>query len=161
MLLSLPLVSVSVVAFAFANPLHAAVFALLAGALALLASRAPAGMVGLGPRWAVALGSLLIAFGWAYPQFVAARSSLTYLYAAPLGVIPAPTLAFVVGVALVSSGFALDAWCIALGLAACVAGLTGAVVLGVTIDLAVFAGGVALVTLRMRKRHAAPGPARS
>ncbi|HET9930662.1 MAG TPA: hypothetical protein VFQ35_08240 [Polyangiaceae bacterium] len=153
LLLSLPLFSVSALALNFGNPFNAAAFALLAFGLAVLASSGRAA-VPLGPSWAVTLGTLLMAFGWIYPHFVATTSWLTYLYAAPLGSIPCPTLSFVVGVALVGGGFALDAWCVTLAFAACFYALFGVFRLGVAIDVVLLAGGIGLLVLRLQHRPA-------
>lgn len=154
MLLSLPLFSVSALAFNFGNPFNAAAFALLGFGLAVLASSARPESVVLGPRWAVALGSLLVLFGWTYPHFVTASDWVVYAYAAPLGLIPCPTLAFVVGAALIVGGFALDAWCTTLALAACFYALFGVLRLGVAIDAVLLAGGIGLLALKLEHRPA-------
>ncbi len=154
MLLSLPLFSVSALAFNFGNPFNAAVFALLAFGLAVLASSARAEAIVVGPRWAVALGALLMAFGWTYPHFVVANDWLVYAYASPLGSIPCPTLAFVVGAALTAGGFALDAWCTTLASAACFYALFGVLRLGVAVDVVLLAGGIGLFVLRLQHRPA-------
>lgn len=144
-LLSAPLTSVSVLAFAYDNPFNGAVFALLASVLAALALRAPTRRVTLGRRWCVQLGSLLIIFGWIYPHFLEGVSGSAYLYAAPLGAIPCPTLSLVIGAALVAGGFSLRLWRLVLAAAGCFYALVGALHLGVLIDLILLVGAAGLL----------------
>lgn len=42
----------------------------------------------------------LVVFGWTYPHFVSTHSWIEYAYAAPLGLIPCPTLSVVIGFTL-------------------------------------------------------------
>lgn len=146
--LSLPLVSVALLAFGFGNPFNAAVFSSLAFVLAILAWRAPAGAVEPGPRWARAIGCALLGFGWVYPHFLEQAGWTTYLYAAPLGTIPCPTLSVVIGAALVTGGCGARAWSTTLGVAGAAYALFGTLRLGVTIDVVLLVGAVALLGLR-------------
>jgi hypothetical protein len=56
---------------------------------------------------ATAIGVSMIAFGWLYPHFLESHPATTYLFAAPTGVIPCPTLSLVIGFALLSGGLVL------------------------------------------------------
>jgi hypothetical protein len=151
--LSIPVASVGVVSLAFGNPFNGAVFSLLAIGLALLSRRAPDGHVALASNRWVALGSALIVFGLVYPHFLDG-APYEYLYAAPVGTIPCPTLALVVGAALVADGFGLGAWRLCLAAVACFYGLFGAVRLGVLIDLVLLCGAVGLVVQHRNLRIA-------
>jgi hypothetical protein len=143
--LSAPLASVAIVAFAFGNPFNGAAFSLLAAALAVLASRSRPGAVELRADWSAVLGSILIVFGAVYPHFLGDASWVTYLYAAPLGAIPCPTLSVVIGAALIAGGFQLGWWRLALGLAGCFYAIFGVVRLGVTLDVFLLCGALGLL----------------
>jgi hypothetical protein len=150
--LSAPLASVSLLAFAFENPFNGAVFALLAVGLAGLAMRASPGSVALGRPWAIALGGLSLAFAWIYPHFLEGADWFVYLYAAPLGAIPCPTLSAVIGIALIADGFGLGAWRLPLAAAALFYSLFGVLRLGVVIDAVLFAGALGLVVQYLQER---------
>lgn len=143
--LSLPLASVAIVAIAGGNPFNGAVFSVLAAALAALALRAPLGTATLRSDWSAVLGCVLIVFGAVYPHFLEDASWFTYLYAAPLGVIPCPTLSVVIGAALVAGGFGLGAWRVALAAAGCFYAVFGALRLGVFIDAFLLCGAAGLL----------------
>jgi hypothetical protein len=143
--LSLPLASVAIVALACGNPFNGAIFAVLAAGLAALALRAPVGALTFRSDWFAVLGCILIVFGAIYPHFLAGASWFTYLYAAPLGVIPCPTLSVVIGAALVAGGFGLGAWRVALAAVGCFYAVFGAVHLGVRIDAILLLGALGLL----------------
>ncbi len=151
--LSAPLLSVALLAFAFGNPFNGATFALLAVVLAVLARRAPPGAITFRSDWSAYLGALLIGFGVVYPHFLDGASWLTYLYAAPFGAIPCPTLSVVVGSALVVGSFDLRAWRVVLALAGCFYAVFGALRLGVFIDVVLLVGSLGLL-LQNRRLHA-------
>lgn len=141
-----PALSVAVAALAYGNPFNAASFALLALALAAISGHLRRNPLRLGPRWAGVLGLGLIAYGWGYPHFLAG-SWVHALYAAPVGIVPCPTLAILAGVALVAEGLGsravpavLAAW------TAFYAGF-GIVRLGVTLDAGLLVAAVGLVAL--------------
>ncbi|MBK7401940.1 MAG: hypothetical protein IPJ34_38240 [Myxococcales bacterium] len=110
-----PLVSVSALAWTTANPFNGAAFAGLSLGLALLASRLPPSLVTRGPPWALVLGGAALLYAWGYPHFLA-RPAL-YLVAAPMGLLPCPTLALVLGAGLCAGGFGSRAWCLVSGAA--------------------------------------------
>jgi hypothetical protein len=114
--------------------------------------KAPLDSVTLGERWAVALGALLVAFGWIYPHFLEREGWFVYLYAAPLGVIPCPTLSALVGGTLIAGGFGLGAWRLILALAASFYAVFGVLRLGVFIDAVLFAGALGLLVQYVRDR---------
>lgn len=154
--LSVPLASVSIAAFAFDNPFNGAVFAVLAIVLAGLALGASTATVTAGSRWAVVLGSLLIAFGWVYPHFLENAPWFAYPYRAPLGAIPCPTLSAVVGAALIGDGVGASRWRLTLAVAALFYSVFGMLRLGVVIDAVLLLGAIGLVGqhLQDRGRHA-------
>ena len=150
--LSAPLASVAILGFVFDNPFNGATFSLLAASLAVLAWRARPGIITLRSDWSAVLGAVLIVFGAVYPHFLGGVSWATYLYAAPLGAIPCPTLSVVVGAALLAGGFDLPSWRLLLAVAASVYAIFGAVRLGVLIDGVLFCGALGLLVQYAKDR---------
>jgi hypothetical protein len=145
MALSAPLASVGVLALWFGNPFNGAIFSLLALALAGLALRAPPGRVAFDTRWFGVLGCALVGFGLVYPHFLGDAPWFTYLYAAPLGAVPCPTLSLVTGAALAAGGFGLGAWRLVLAATGCFYALFGVLRLGVAIDTVLLGGAMGLL----------------
>lgn len=156
LILCAPLLSVAGVALAFGNLFNGAIFSLLAALLAVLAWRAPPGPITFRSDWSAFLGAVLVVFGAVYPHFLERASWLKYLYAAPLGAIPCPTLSVVVGSALVVGSFGLRAWRLALALTGCFYAIFGALRLGVFIDAVLLVGALGL--LFQNTRLHAEGP---
>lgn len=146
-LLSLPLLCVSVMAWMYGNPFNGTVFLLLAAALAAIGMRIPKTRVERPPIWAWGAGVIMVAFGWVYPHFLGAGPWWRYLFQAPTGLIPCPTLSAVIGLALLGKGFSARGWSFALGFLGVFYALFGAFRLGVTIDLALLVGALALLRL--------------
>lgn len=151
-LLAAPLLSVAIVAAVFGNPFNALVFAGLALS-SLLAGRLERRPVMAGARWQLAIGGAITIFGWAYPHFVVDEPAYWYAVATPTGVLPCPTLALVIGLGLVAGGLGSRAWSLVLALGGLFYGVTGAVVLGVTVDWLLVAGALALLTTALRRPH--------
>lgn len=145
MLLAIPLFSVSVLAWMTANPFNGTAFALLGLALIGLALRLPRESIAIGPAWTGIIGAAMIVFGWVYPHFLEVSTPAEYLYAAPTGLIPCPTLSMTIGLALVLGGFDARAWSLVLGATGVFYEAFGAFRLGVTIDLVLLGGALALV----------------
>ena len=96
----------------------------------------------------------LIGFGLVYPHFLPGEPWFAYLFAAPFGLLPCPTLALVTGVTLLVRGLDLRPWCWLLAAAGFLYGLLGVLRLGVYLDLPLLAGAVALL-VRAEGEHAA------
>jgi len=150
LILSAPLLSVASLAFAFGNVFNGATFSLLAVLLAVLAWRAPPGTITFRSDWSAFLGALLIVFGVIYPHFLERASWFKYLYAAPFGTIPCPTLSVVVGSALVVGSFDLRAWRLVLAFASCFYAIVGTLRLGVFIDAVLLVGAFGLLLQNTR-----------
>ena len=144
-LLSVPLLSVSVLAWMLANPFNGLVFAVVGVALLVVAARLPDEPIHFAPSWALGMGILMFVFGWVYPHFLDTESLLPYLYAAPMGLIPCPTLSIVIGISLMLEGLGSRAWSLVLGLTGVFYGLFGALRLGVAIDLILLVGALLLI----------------
>jgi hypothetical protein len=111
--------------------------------LVLLSFRQP-GVVSFGPPWQVVFGSLLFAFGWLYPHFLEAGTPHRYLYAAPTGLVPCPTLSAVIGLALILEGFGSRAWSLTLAVLGLLYGVVGTFRLHVLIDMVLLVGAAGL-----------------
>lgn len=149
--LALPFLSVSAVAWVEGNPFNGAVFAVLWILLLVLAGRLPAEKVRLAPPTLLVPGVALFLFGWAYPHFLPGEPAWVYLYRAPTGLIPCPTLSIVIGLALIGDGLRSRAFGLTLGLAGLLYGAIGAFPLGVGIDAVLLAGSVLMLAIALRK----------
>jgi hypothetical protein len=155
-LLALPLLSVSVLAWTAANPFNGALLGLAGVALIVLAFRLPNEPIHIAPLWVVVAGALMFVFGWVYPHFLDTFPVFTYLYAAPTGLVPCPTLSIVIGLALIAGGLDSRLWTSVLAATGLFYGLFGALRLGVTIDIVLLFGALAaLVVVFLPKMHAA------
>jgi hypothetical protein len=155
--LVLPLLSVSVLAWLYKNPFNGVVFLLAAVVLAIIGSRRSPSPVEKPPAWATAIGALLVAFGWVYPHFLEGASWIEYFFRAPTGLIPCPTLSLVIGFALLAKGFSSRSWSNVLGILGIFYSLFGALRLGVTLDIGLLIGAVALIVL-VNRRSRRDGP---
>ena len=158
-LLALPLLSVSTLAWTSANPFNGIIFAVVGVALLGVALRLPDEPMSIAPGWAVGAGVLMFLFGWIYPHFLDTSAFLPYFYAAPTGLVPCPTLSIVIGLSLMVGGLDSRIWALLLGISGLFYGLFGVLRLGVTIDLVLFLG--ALLTLlvifvphKLNQKHA-------
>jgi hypothetical protein len=148
---------VSAVAYWYEAFFNCFVFAAITAALVFLSPRGGDEKVHRGPAWAVVLGSMLLAFAWTYPHFLdPSRSPFAYLYAAPMGLIPCPTLALVVGVTLVTGASTGTRSAVIVAVAGLFYGLVGMVKLGVEIDAVLVAGSLGLVALALGRAESAP-----
>jgi hypothetical protein len=144
LLLAAPVVSVSALAWIGANPFNGTVFAILAAALVRIALSLPHNPIAVGSGLLLVFGTVLLGFGWTYPHFLEASSWTSYLYAAPLGLVPCPTLSMLVGVSLIVGSFESRAWASTVAAAALVYGVIGVFTLGVAIDAVLVVGGTVL-----------------
>lgn len=159
LLLSSLMASVSLVGFAYGNPFNGVSFALLAALLFGLALRLVS-TTDTPTTWSKFAGALLLAFGWFYPHFLDGRSLFIYGIAAPLGLIPCPTLAFAVGLTLLVGGLSRP-WAIALSLWGIAYGLFGFGRLGVRLDGVLVAGAVLLGFAGATTSRTVPGGSRA
>jgi hypothetical protein len=155
LILTLPLASVSALAWAGGNPFNGTVFAAGTFVLAAIGSqRGP--MPAHRSSTAASLAAIaMIAFAWIYPHFLEGPA-VRYLYAAPVGLIPCPTLAAIVGFALLADGLGSRTWSLVLATMGSFYGLFGLLVLGVRLDIGLAVGaftlaGVVLSTRPMRR----------
>jgi hypothetical protein len=143
-LFTAPLLSVSALAWASGNPFNGAIFVALALLLIGLASRLSREPVNVASLLVLLPGALLVAFGWTYPHFLTAKDWTTYIYAAPFGLLPCPTLSAVIGLTLVLGMLRSKAWSMSLAVAGFVYGAIGVFKLGVALDYGLLAGAAVL-----------------
>lgn len=133
-LLIVPLLSVSVVGWLSGNPFNGTTFAIFAATLVWAATRLSNDSVHLAGRVWVATGVALIMFGWTYPHFLRVDSWIPYLYAAPFGLLPCPTLSVAIGVTLLVRHLHSKPWSMVLAAAGLFYGAFGVFRLGVVLD---------------------------
>ncbi len=143
-ILVLLITSAAAVAWAFGIDFNALVLALFALLIGVLGLRAPADApIARAHGWRFGAGVALAALGFVYPLFLTGPA-ISYLAAAPLGVLPCPTLLFCIGAALAAEGALDKPAALVLAIAGIFYGATGAGRLGVALDWALLAGAAAL-----------------
>jgi len=140
LVLSSLLMSVSMLASLQGNYFNAAVFAFLL-IMSIYASLRSGNEAIKGNRsWPDIIGLFLIIYGLLYPEFLSTNSLLEYVYAAPTGLIPCPTLSILTGFALLYRGFGSVVWAMTLGISGMFYGLFGVFYLNVYVDWVLVAG---------------------
>jgi hypothetical protein len=155
--LSVPLLSVSAAAWLGGNPFNATVFAALFLLLLAICRRLSDDRIRLAAPVLAVPGVMLVVFGSAYPHFLETDSWITYACAAPLGVLPCPTLAAVIGATLVCGLHGSGPWSVTLAIAALAYGAGGVFALGVQLDYALVAGGLLLIGALGSVKPSIPG----
>jgi hypothetical protein len=143
-LIALPFISVSALAFVFGNPFNGSVFAVAAAALVVIGFAARSERVSRSRTPVFLVGLASITFGWFYPHFLHGDWT-AYLYAAPFGLVPCPTLAVACGFALLGNGLGSRAWTITLAALGLCYGLIGVFRLGVYLDVPLLASAALLL----------------
>lgn len=144
--------SVGAVAWLAASPFNGTIFAALSAAFAFIALRLPPGPPPDAPLWARISGALMIGFGLVYPHFLHGPAAM-YLVAAPVGVVPCPSLAVVIGFTLLAAGLESRAWCRVLLAAGTFYSLFGVWRLGVLLDVGLLLGTLAVAVFLVRWRR--------
>jgi hypothetical protein len=150
LVLGLPLLSVSVMAWMSSNPFNGLIFGLLGLMVVYFSLRLPCERVQMSPMMILLPGIILFLFGWVYPHFLNSPSVLAYAFSAPTGLIPCPTLSIVIGLFLILNGLGSRPLSFILAIAGLFYGIFGVFRLGVTIDLVLGLG--ALTVLMFMKR---------
>jgi hypothetical protein len=148
-----PVLSASLLGWFTGNPFNGAVLLALGIALSATATRRQTGILARGTSWQILPGAVLVAFGWTYPHFLTAASWVEYAYAAPLGLIPCPTLALVIGFTLAFPTLRSPAWNSPLIMSGLLYGMVGVFALDVTLDLVLLAGSLMLGALAVSERR--------
>jgi hypothetical protein len=154
-LLLLPLLSVSILAWLQGNPFNGLMFLILILILGLISFQLAHRPVSLTRKWTFPVGICSVLYALVYPHFLATDSHWLYLIAAPMGVIPCPTLSLVLGFSLLFSGFHSRAWQSVLAAAGLFYALFGVLVLRVWLDLGLLVGAVAMIILASERHEVA------
>jgi len=147
-----PIVSAAVFAGFFGNPFNAIALGVLALALGVMSAIASDTPIKLARDWKGRLGGAVLLFAWIYPHFLEDRHWSAYLYGAPLGLIPCPTLSLCIGLALLTDlpsrpfRIVLSAWGLFYS-------LFGMVRLGVWLDVGLLMASITLIVLPFRPRR--------
>jgi hypothetical protein len=147
--------SVAAMAWWSGNWFNAAVFGTLAIEMARQALRLSV-VDRCSPSRSWPIGAAALGFGWVYPHFLDDASRWEYAYAAPMGLIPCPTLAAVIGLSLIVGLFESRRWGILLGSTGLVYGVIGVARLGVWIDAWLIAAAVAAIVAALRRERNIP-----
>jgi len=142
--LTIPLISVGVVALLVSNPFNVIVFLAFSVILWIIIVRQSNEPITV--RWDVlsVAGFILVLFGLFYPHFLEDATFVNYLYAAPVGLIPCPTLALVIGFTLMFHGFGSKKWMWYLACIGLFYGIFGVFRLKVYLDTVLLAGALVL-----------------
>jgi hypothetical protein len=150
---STTLLSVGLAALWFGNPFNGTVFLVFSPLLLLLALRGEPSALPRGrSRTFCVLDWLSLLFGWCYPHFLPEQPAWVYFYAAPLGLIPCPSLAFVCGLRLLGIARAGSAWSLVVAALALFYSLFGVFLLQVTLDVFLLLGALALGAQQWHER---------
>ena len=152
--LGLMVVSVSAVAWLSGNPFNGTALGVLAGGLTWMATRFTSAPLRFAKRPWTLVGAGLIAFGSTYPHFLATDIWTTFLYAAPFGLLPCPTLAVVIGITLLVEELHSAPWSTAVALAGVIYGGFGVFRLGVELDWVLLLASVLLAFMGRRRSSA-------
>ena len=106
-------------------------------------------------RWSLIAGLPPLAFAWVYPHFLHDATLWTYAYAAPMGLIPCPSLAAVIGLSLMANLLGSPAWGFMIGMTGLFYGVVGVAGLDVQIDVWLIVAGGAAVAVTLWKHRSA------
>jgi hypothetical protein len=155
LLLILPILSVATISTAYSSWFNAISFTLLALLLTIGLDDAELRWRLHGPPWSKVLGTALIGYGFCYPHFVAG-AWYRALYAAPLGVVPCPTLAVVVGFMLLGRANGSRTIPTLLAVWTTFYALFGIAVLGVVLDAGLLVAVIGVSVLAVQNHRALP-----
>jgi len=143
--------SVVIVSLGYGNWFNGVSFLVLAVALTMSATD---GGVALEMRpWQSLLGTALVVFGFIYSHFVEG-AWYRPLYAAPIGVLPCPTLAMIAGYVLLTGAGGMRSVPVLLAIWTAFYAIFGIVKLGVFLDIGLVAATLGLVALAIQNVHA-------
>lgn len=144
-LLCLPLISVSALAWISGNPFNGSLFAVAAILFLVFGLKAPAVSLETSRPVFLIPGIIMVIFGLVYPHFIQPDSVFEYLYASPAGLIPCPTLSVIIGFALIYNGFRSGSLSLLVIIAGMFYGSFGVFRLKVMIDLFLLLGTVIFI----------------
>ena len=137
--------SVSIVAMLVSNPFNGAMFLLASILFIYFSWKMPEENVTVKWDYVSLTGVVMIVFGYVYPHFLEGTGMYKYLYAAPLGLIPCPTLSVFIGFTLLFHGFYSKKWMLGAALIGLFYGIFGVLRLKVYLDVGLIAGAFLLL----------------
>lgn len=146
-ILLLPLMSVSVLGWIHGNPFQGLAFLILTFVLGIISFRLGNRPVSLHRKWTFPVGVAVLLYALVYPHFLQTDSLWLYLIAAPVGVVPCPTLSLILGFSLLFQGFYSRLWSLVAAAAGIFYGLFGILRLGVWLDLGLLLAALSHVLL--------------
>lgn len=160
-LLSIPIASVVVLAWVSGNPFTTVLLGAAFLVALFLSWRLPPGHVSLSRAPLVLMGMLMSLFGLVYPHFLGdATPTIAYAYAAPIGIVPCPTLAAIAGISITVRSLGSREWGLLIGLVSVFYAMFGALRLGVTLDWVLLVGALVLLGVAVRESRTADGKPR-
>lgn len=151
-ILLLPLLSVSILALIHGNPFNGLMFLILTFILGIISLRLTHQPVSFHRKWTFPLGVCAVLYALVYPHFLPDRSPWLAFIAAPVGIIPCPTLSLVLGFTLLMGGFHSRLWQAVCSMAGGFYALFGILVLGVWLDLGLLLVSVSLLILMLDQK---------
>jgi MFS family permease len=145
LIMSLPLLSVAILAWITGNPFNGIIFSVATMLLIIFGFRANSQPIDYSQLPFIIAGILMIIFGLIYPHFTNPDSILKYLYASPAGLIPCPTLSIVIGFLLLYNGFGSQSVTLTLIVLGLFYGIFGVLKLAVYLDLFLLFGTITLL----------------
>jgi len=146
LLASLP-ASAATLALLQGNWFNGIVLGTTAIALLVLSTRLGRAPVRGGAPLNRSVGVALVVFGYLYPHFLESMSPFWHLVAAPVGVVPCPTLAVLIGFTLLEARGFSRGWIVVVATVGLLYGAVGVVRLGVWLDLPLLLGALALLMM--------------
>lgn len=142
--LTLPLFSASIFAWQIGNLFNGILFLITGALLLFLTAKSNTDRVSVNSNiWLRTIGAIIFLSGFFYPHFLE-QDLWSYLYAAPVGLVPCPTLLTITGLVLVFNTSQLKLWFVVLTLVDFFYGVFGVMKLNVYLDLILIAGAILL-----------------
>jgi hypothetical protein len=148
-LVSMPIASALLMSVASANPFNTV---LLGGTLMgtqFAVWRLPSELIRPREGLPLYMGGVFIVFGLVYPHFLHPAAAATYLYAAPTGLVPCPTLAVLAGFSIALGSFGSRWWALVVGAAGLFYGAIGSLYLSVRLDWVLVVGSLVVLALAL------------
>ena len=150
--LGFPLISVSILAWFTGNPFNGLLFAIFGILLVVYGLRTNDNPVTTVHSWNTAFGIVVIVFSLIYPHFLETDNYFNYLYMAPVGLIPCPTLSVAIGFAILYNGFQSRKWTWVLIIPGLIYGTIGVFRLEVYLDMVLLIASIVLIVVNFQVR---------
>jgi len=145
MILLMPMLSVSALAFLNSNPFNGIVFLFSSVLLSIFALSEKSEKIEFNSLMNTIAGTLFLLFGLVYPHFINGGDWYEYLYKSPIGLIPCPSLLVLTGTTLLYKGFLNRKWMFTLSALGLFYGIFGVLRLDVKIDVVLIVSSIWLL----------------